>query len=232
MKKMMVLLVVLTLVFALAACANTTNQAADGTENGTSAAEQTDAARVAGGWERVSSPEVTTEMRALLEKAADGMVGMTYTPIAYVGTQIVAGRNHCILCTVAPVVPDAEKTYALVYVYEDLDGNAQITQVRRSETQAGTPGLMGGWSAAETPVLTEKSRIAFKKAIAAQDDMYDEPIALLSTQVVAGMNYRFLCAVTSAETGESDYKIVQVYADLQDGAEVTDTFSFSTETAQ
>ena len=41
----------------------------------------------------------------------------------------VAGTNYCILCQITPVVPDATPAWALVYIYADLDGNAEITNV-------------------------------------------------------------------------------------------------------
>ena len=37
--------------------------------------------------------------------------------------------NYCILCQITPVVPDAVPTWALVYIYADLQGNAEITNV-------------------------------------------------------------------------------------------------------
>ena len=44
-------------------------------------------------------------------------------------TQLVAGTNYCILCQVSPVVPEPELKWALVYVYADLQGNAEIKNV-------------------------------------------------------------------------------------------------------
>lgn len=37
--------------------------------------------------------------------------------------------NYRLLCRVTPVVPDAEGAFCLVTVYQDLDGNAEITEV-------------------------------------------------------------------------------------------------------
>ena len=54
---------------------------------------------------------------------------MTYEPYAYYATQIVAGRNHCFLCTATPVVPDAESYFAFVFLYEDLEGNVELTEI-------------------------------------------------------------------------------------------------------
>ena len=54
------------------------------------------------------------------------------------------------------------------------------------------------------------------------------PVALLATQVVAGTNYRLLCeARATVPDAEAEYVILTVYADLQGGAEITDTAEFT-----
>ncbi len=82
-----------------------------------------------GGWSYAEDPAVTDEMKARLDKALEGMVGAAYVPAANLGEQVVAGLNRCLLCQVTPVVPDAKPHYALVYVYEKLDGGAELTKV-------------------------------------------------------------------------------------------------------
>ena len=48
-----------------------------------------------------------------------------YTPVSLLATQVVAGKNYCILCQVKP--KDAtEQKWTLVYIYADLQGNAEI----------------------------------------------------------------------------------------------------------
>lgn len=44
--------------------------------------------------------------------------------------------NYCLLCRLTPVVPDAESTFALVYLYVDLENNASITRVADIEFDA------------------------------------------------------------------------------------------------
>ena len=84
---------------------------------------------ITGGWtvSGETAIEQNPEAKAALEKALSGMVGAEYTPVAVLGTQVVAGTNYCILCKVTAVVPGAQPSYELVYVYEDLSGNAEIT---------------------------------------------------------------------------------------------------------
>jgi len=86
---------------------------------------------LAGGWSNVphDSVELPEDAQAAFDKALDGLVGAEYTPVALMSTQVVAGMNYCILCQITPVVPDATPTWALVYIYADLEGNSEITNV-------------------------------------------------------------------------------------------------------
>ena len=79
-----------------------------------------------GGWNVAEETTVTDEIRALLEKALEGFVGSDFEPVAYLGSQIVAGTNHCILCQRTVVYPGAQPVYTLVYLYEKLDGTVEI----------------------------------------------------------------------------------------------------------
>lgn len=84
---------------------------------------------LSGGWNVAENTAITEENKAILEKALEKLVGVTYEPIAYLGSQVVAGLNHCFLCKATVVYPDAVPSLALVYIYEDLSGNVQITNI-------------------------------------------------------------------------------------------------------
>ena len=85
--------------------------------------------QLAGGWTAADDPTITQERSDLFEKALGQLVGVDYTPVAYLGSQVVAGRNHCFLCLSRVVIPDAIPKYVLVFIYEDLQGNAQIMNI-------------------------------------------------------------------------------------------------------
>ena len=186
-----------------------------------------------GGFTDTDSPAVTDEVKALLEKATESLTGAEYTPVAYLGTQVVAGTNHLILCKVAPIVPDAKATYALVTVYEDLNGNAEITEVQNCEAQAPVTAddgsvLSGGYTEPETPEVTAEAKAALSKACVGLDGAAYEAKALLGTQVVAGTNYSILCKVTPVTpNAAASYAVVTVYEDLNGNAEISETFDFA-----
>ena len=81
-----------------------------------------------GGWQAAESPELTEERTAVFETAIKDLVGVNYVPVAYLGSQVVAGTNHCFLCKATVVYPNAVPSYTLVYFHEDLEGNATIMQ--------------------------------------------------------------------------------------------------------
>ena len=96
------------------------------------------AGEMLGGWKTVESEETTLPEDAAkaFETALNGLVGCTYKPVALLGTQVVSGTNYCILCELTPVVPNPTPSYALVYIYADLQGNAEITNIAELDIAA------------------------------------------------------------------------------------------------
>ena len=88
-------------------------------------------APAAGGWSLpAAEPQPLPEdAQAAFDRAMEGLDGANYTPVALLGTQVVAGTNYCLLCQVTPVTPNPEPVWALVYIYADLQGNAEILNV-------------------------------------------------------------------------------------------------------
>ena len=82
-----------------------------------------------GGWEAAESPEITDELKAYFDKAVETLTGADYELIALAATQVVSGTNYCILAESTLVSPDPESSYSLIYLYVDLDGNAEITDI-------------------------------------------------------------------------------------------------------
>lgn len=85
-----------------------------------------------GGWQEAASPAMTDEAKAAFEKATEGLLCVDYVPVALLSTQVVAGTNYRILCEATEVYPGAEPHYAVMTVYEGLDGSANILSVTDS----------------------------------------------------------------------------------------------------
>ncbi len=83
---------------------------------------------IAGGWSASESSAITDEVKSIFDKATKNLTGVDYQPVAYLGSQVVAGMNHAILCKATTVVPKAKPYYTIMYIYEDLEGNATIQE--------------------------------------------------------------------------------------------------------
>ncbi len=183
-----------------------------------------------GAWEAASVPTVTEDLKALFDKATSTITGITAEPLAYLGSQIVSGKNHAFFCK-SEVSVDELKTgtfYSIVYIYEDLNGKAEMLGLRTftpfgSEDEKAPDGqpAIGGWSAPESQ---EEGLAALNKALEGTKGSITTPVLVIGQQVVAGMNYCILCHVSSMNPQEvPGYAFVTVYRDLSGNASITET---------
>ena len=177
---------------------------------------------------------LSDDEKEIFEQALDGLVGAEYAPVAIIATQLVAGTNYAYLCTTTPVVPDAKPHWTIVVVYKDLQGNVSLSNVTDLDLsdvkvleQTDAAEMVGAWAITAPfgkPVMlpSEEAQIAFDKATENYVGVGFKPIALLGTQLVAGTNYKVLCWGTLS-TGDAvtHLYIVDIYADLQGNAEIT-----------
>ena len=199
MKKLFALMLTMLMVLALCACGQSKAPAAE------------KAPTVVGGWTISEDAAITDEARAAFEKAMEGFTGVGYEPVALIGTQVVSGTNYCILCEARVVYPDAVPYYALVYVYADLNGGAELLdsvildigdiaetgEIKPAE--AAPAALMGGWSVdRESSVEVDGAQLH------------------LASQVVNGTKHCVLC---------QGAKLAFVYESLDGKTELTSTVS-------
>ena len=118
-----------TMILSLAAYGSTKDSGKEDSSSAQTESAQDVKDNPLGGWEVNNgklSLEENAEAKAAFEKATEGLTGYEYEPIALLGTQIVSGRNYSILARGKAVVPDAEPSYEIITIYEDLEGNAKI----------------------------------------------------------------------------------------------------------
>ena len=214
MKKLISLLLCAVFTLSLAACGHDDPAPAE-----TEGAEET--VTLPGGWVRTADLSVTVELNAKMEQALDGLVGISLIPVAYLGSQVVNGTNYALLCRMDLIGSETVETYAIAYLYETLDGSVELTKVLDSGRATDLGGLSGGWFPAESPVLTEDVSAALSQL----NDAAMQPLALLSSQVVAGQNYCVLCQI-SPDPSEFYYSLLYLYVDLSGRATVTETVPF------
>ena len=173
------------------------------------------------------------EAKKALEKATAELTGMTFEGIYLLGKQIVSGTNYCILARGTATVPDAVPGFYLVYVYEDLSGNASVLKIDPL-LEVPEANLSGGWSTNTGDVTFENNaevKEAYEKALKNMilTGGEIEPVAFLGSQVVAGYNYLVLCRVKAVvEDPSTELALMTIYADLEGGAQITmEDFDFS-----
>lgn len=223
MKKLLALILAALLGASLAFCLTSCDDE-EKTDNGTSGDE------IVGGWSSPDSVKLTDEATNALKKATEKLAGGTYEPIALLGTQVVAGTNYRLLCTFTPATEGADASYTIVTVYEDLEGNAEITEILNSDAKVNVTAevIDGGWVAPETPDVTEEAGKALQAAVSQMVGAQYNPLALIGTQVVAGTNYCLLCEITPVvENPESHYSVVTVYQGADGTTSVVETLDFS-----
>lgn len=185
-------------------------------------AEVTEENCISGSWKRAENPALTENVRALSDKAFDGLEGVTYTPYALLATRTVAaGRQYRVLCKVTGVYPGAEEEYVVVTLQGGWLGRAGIVDIADPLclTNLDREPMPGSWQEADSPVLTEDAAAAFAKATEGFVGVNYVPVALLSEQVVAGIQYRILCEATTVYPGaEMHYAVVNVYVSPEGSA--------------
>ena len=219
MKKILSIVLVMMLVFSFAACG--------GKEE---TPEVTTDPAVAGGWttpEKLADAAIAEETVQVFTKACEKS-GKQLTLAALLGTQVVAGTNYAFLCT-------EEGKTVIAIVYAGLDGEAEVLSVKPldvatftgSETATETEALAGGWTIGEDVTannIGDEAQKALDTALAGFAGMNYEGIALLGTQVVAGVNYAILCKGTAVvPNAAASLYVVTVYAALDGTAEITST---------
>ena len=191
---------------------------------------------VIGGWticDEIITPSLTEDSGEVFEKAEAGFTGIGLEPAALLATQVVAGKNYLFLCRGYTITENPVPGWYFTVVYQDLDGNAKITDVQKldltdlkTEQEKSTSNLLGGWKimpASNAVTLPEKEWFAFAKASGEYTDVTLSPLALLATQVVAGENCMVLCRGTGADEDPADGIYVStMYINTEGDAEITD----------
>lgn len=147
MKKIAILLIAALLATALAACGNSADNQTDGgnetttqevttqPEEETTEEETTEAGgTLTGGWTLAESDEITDERREIFDTAVADLEaqGIDCHPIMYLGSQVVAGTNHCYIADITDV-PKGKNYFALVFIYQDLEGNDKFVNMHELE---------------------------------------------------------------------------------------------------
>lgn len=162
---------------------------------------------VVGGWEAtdVCVTKLSEEEQAIFDKALEGLVGVGYTPVQVLATQLVSGTNYAYLAVGETVTATPEKNYYVITVYADLNGGAELTNIHKIDSSdlhtkedREYETSVGGW---EVVPVSEPGALPdaelqgkFEEATAQLMGVTLQPVAVLGTQLVNGTNYSILCS--------------------------------------
>ena len=158
--------------------ATTASQESTLTKEAEEISETNESTPITGGWAINNDFDGIDDANAMsaFEKATEDLDGYRYDVAAVLGSQIVAGTNYLYLCRAEMVVPDAKPEYVILKVYEDLEGNAEITgSLRLLEGKEG-------WEYNDAnPYMDENKevKVAFDKALEGLTGVEYKPIAYI-----------------------------------------------------
>ena len=86
---------------------------------------------LAGGWTVADDPAITDDVNNIFFRALDsyqtGTITVAYTPVALLGTQVVAGTNYAVLSKASEI--NKGSRWVIIYLYQDLEGNAAVLNI-------------------------------------------------------------------------------------------------------
>ena len=185
-----------------------------------------------GGWNNadIGRIELSEPDAQAFDKAMEVLVGEQYTAVQVLATQVVCGLNRAYLAY-GSVAGEPEDWY-IITVYEDLNGNAELKSISHIDvvevltTNEDSENLLGGWEVKGTgkagSLGSAEAQASFDKALEGLMGVGYNPIQLLGTQVVEGINYRALALGTVP--GNEDHPglyVITWYEDLAGDSTIT-----------
>jgi len=242
MKKVIAFIGIAAMAVSLAACGNQTSQSASSASGSSSASSSSSSssseaeAKVVGGWTMPESMtgSMSNEAAEAFSKAQESNKGEMLNAIYQLGSQVVAGTNYMMLCT-----DGARTEWKVATVYEDLSGNAEITNVadfdlgkyaQDKSGEAGEQGLAGGWTVYKDPSgqgteLPEEVAAAFSEAMTGLTGADYLPCLYMGSQVVNGSNYAILCEQTLVTKDPvTNLALVYIYAPATGDPEIMNIY--------
>lgn len=133
--------------------------------------------------------KVATAIGALAEQ----LMGAEYEPIAYLGSQVVNGTNHAVLAK-QTILSGRDTTNVVVLIFNEKPNDMKATLVSIDRVvEGGAP--LGGIHVDPKTEIPADAKEAWDTAFANFVGSKVEPVALLATQVVNGVNYIFAAEI-------------------------------------
>ena len=163
-----------------------------------------------GGWK--INPVINAmpqKVATAFSEAANTLVGASYEPICYLGSQVANGTNHAVVAKQTLVIPGA-KANIVIMKFNEKGMDCHLYAI---EPIIEDGGQFGGY-VVDPKVgddIDENALKSFNDVTAGWCGVAIHPVALLASKVVKGINLTFLCSVTGIYPGaEAEAKLVTV----------------------
>ena len=114
---------------------------------------------IVGGYEEVDDGTITDELKDIFNKALEGLLGASYTPVKLIATQVVSGSNYKFLAEGTKTTNPITKGTYYVYVNKDLQGNISLLDIETiEEKQKVDPSKYSYWVVFKNPDGNELQR--------------------------------------------------------------------------
>ena len=173
----------------------------DAGQNQTRQEAEADMKNSVGSWAVPEDSTVTEAHKKIFNDMTSKLDGFFFEPVAFLGSQVVAGTNYCFLCKPTIKSNNGLHSLSLVYIYVNLKGEASLLSEERlvlpgTENAGKEAPVPGGWSYAESTEITDKIKEVMSKATETLTGETYEPVAYVGYQVVSGTNHAILCKAT------------------------------------
>lgn len=207
-------------------CASATAFADSAKANGFIIVDATN--EIQGGWNINTSSTAMSKnakAKAAFEKVTENINGVTYEPIAVLGTQVVSGSNYAVLCRKTPSNPSAASEVVVMYIYDSLDGSAKVTGFKTVIDESDKDGYTV--NAGKFAISNRKNRTVYntyRKAVKEVSGTTYKPVLYMGKRTGSGRNYMLLCRTKDAGSdAEYQWSIVTVNKSASGNAKLTGT---------
>lgn len=182
-----------------------------------------------GSWKvNVSVGSMPEKVATAVSKLSEQLMGAEYTPIAYLGSQVVNGINHAVLAEQL-VITGKDIKNVVVLIFNEKGMDCTLVGIERVVESGGESG---GIAVDVKTDIPEEAKTAFDTVMEGFVGSTIEPFALLGTQVVKGINYIFAAEVTPV-TANPEKKVAIVIVNSMTGdISITDLLTTKTDSLQ
>ena len=144
-----------------------------------------------GNWDiNVSVGSMPQKVASAMDKLSETLIGAEYTPIAYLGSQVVNGTNHAVLAEQL-ITTGKDTKNVVVLIFNEKPNEMELTLVSIERVVESGIGFGGTVIDIQTEIPTEAQE-AWNTAFEDRIGVNINVIAYLGSQMTKGTNYIFV----------------------------------------